>query len=123
MKDQLKVQFPEEEAKTGILPVGQPVVLYLCPRDYWKNQSKAWRSDIGNLRIETGAIPVWGSAIGNHSGFDGMRFADIRKDYDTLREVRNSINHGKGNNSFEELKRELDDSYKKCLDVIHHYSL
>ena len=48
---------------------------------------------------------------------------DIRKDYDTLREVRNSINHGKGNNSFEELKRELDDSYKKCLDVIHHYSL
>ena len=82
MKDWLKVKSPEEEAKTGILPVGQPVVLYLCPRDYWKNQSKAWRGDIGSLRIETGAIPVWGSAIGDHSGFDGIRFADIRKDYD-----------------------------------------
>ncbi len=48
---------------------------------------------------------------------------DIRKEYDTLREVRNSINHGKGDNSFEDMKKELDESYKKCLNVIHCYTL
>ena len=82
MSDWLKVKSPEEEAKTGILPIGQPAVLYLCPRDYWKNQGKAWRGDIGSLRMEAGTIPVWRSALGSHSPFEGMTVGDIQADYD-----------------------------------------
>ena len=80
MSDWLKVKAPEE--KTGILTPGKSAVLYLCPRDYWKKHDGVWRGDIGSLRMETGAIPVWRSAIGRHSQFDGMTFEDILKDYE-----------------------------------------
>lgn len=80
MNDWLKVKTPEE--KTGILTPGKLAVLYLCPRDYWKNQNKAWRGDIGSLRTEPGAVPVWRSVIGRHSPLDGMTFEDILKDYE-----------------------------------------
>lgn len=80
MNDWLKVKASEE--KTGILTPGKTAVLYLCPRDYWKNQSKVWRGDIGSLRAEADAIPVWRSVIGRHSPFDGMTFEDILKDYE-----------------------------------------
>lgn len=80
MSDWLKVKAPEE--KTGILAPGKSAVLYLCPRDYWKNRDKAWRGDIGSLRTESDAVPVWRSVIGRHSPLDGMTFEDIRKDYE-----------------------------------------
>ena len=80
MSDWLKVKAPEE--KTGILTPGKSAVLYLCPHDYWKDQSKVWRGDIGSLRMETGTIPVWRSVTGSHSPFDGMTFEDILKDYE-----------------------------------------
>ena len=80
MNDWLKVKVPEEN--TGILTPGKSAVLYLCPRDYWKKHDGVWRGDIGSLRMETGAIPVWRSAIGRHSPFDGMTFGDILKDYE-----------------------------------------
>ena len=79
MNDWLKVKVPEE--KTGILTPGKSAVLYLCPRDYWKKHDGVWRGDIGSLRVETDALPVWRSAIGRHSPFDGMTFGDILKDY------------------------------------------
>ena len=80
MNDWLKVKVPEE--KTGILTPGKSAVLYLCPRDYWKKHDGVWRGDIGSLRVGTDAIPVWRSAIGRHSPFDGMTFGDILKDYE-----------------------------------------
>ncbi|MBQ6207160.1 MAG: hypothetical protein IJK52_08765 [Oscillospiraceae bacterium] len=80
MSDWLKVKAPEE--KTGTLTPGKTAVLYCCPRDYWKNQSKVWRGDIGSLNMETGTIPVWRSVIGRHSPFDGMTFEGILKDYE-----------------------------------------
>lgn len=48
---------------------------------------------------------------------------ELRPDYDQLREVRNSLNHGKGDKSYDELKSAFDDAYTKCLDVIHKYPL
>lgn len=80
MKDWLKMKAPEE--KTGILTHEKLAVLYLCPRDYWKNQNKAWRGDIGSLRMETGVISVWRSVLGSHSPFDGMTVEYIQTDYD-----------------------------------------
>ena len=82
MKDWLKLALPEKEPKVGIPAIGQSAVLYCCPRDYWKNPDKAWRGDIGSLRMEAGTIPVWRSVIGRHSPFDGMTFEDILKDYE-----------------------------------------
>lgn len=48
---------------------------------------------------------------------------DLRIHYDVLRKTRNSLNHGKGDKSYDELKSAFDDAYTKCLDVIHKYPL
>jgi len=47
----------------------------------------------------------------------------LRPHYDTLRNVRNSLNHGKGNKTYDELKTELNESYTNCLEVIHQYPI
>ena len=82
MSDWLKLVLPGKEPKTGIPASGQSVVLYLCPRDYWKGWDKVWRRDIGSLRMEADTIPVWNSTIGHYSPFDGMKLEDILKDYE-----------------------------------------
>ena len=82
MSDWLKLVLPGKEPKTGIPASGQSVVLYLCPRDYWKGWDKVWRRDIGSLCMEADTIPVCNSGIGHFSPFDGMKLEDILKDYE-----------------------------------------
>lgn len=69
-----------EGQEPEIPPIGQSVVLYLCPRD----RSKLWESDIGSLYLEQGEADaiMWGSAFGFHSAFDGVKFEEILNDYE-----------------------------------------
>ena len=80
-REWLKAKLPEgKETEAEIPLVGQCAVLYLCPRD----RNKAWGSDIGSLYVENGETDalMWESAFGVCSGFDGMSFRDILKDYE-----------------------------------------
>ena len=80
--DWLKLKLPEKETKAELPAIGQSVALYCCPRDWQHSWSTPWRSDIGSLRMEEDTTPVWGSAIGGHSRFDGMKIEDILKKYE-----------------------------------------
>ena len=82
MKDWLKLKLPEAEAEVGIPEIGQSVVLYCCPSNWKGDLEKVWRSDIGSLHMAEDAIPVWNSAIGSDSPFDGVKVEDILKDYE-----------------------------------------
>ena len=65
--------------------IGQSAVLCLRPHD----RTKAWEIDIGSLdagyeseESKEADTLVWGSAFGLQSGFDGVKFEDILKDYE-----------------------------------------
>lgn len=79
MNEWLKAKLPKGENTEAEIPlIGQSVVLYCCPHD----RTKAWESDIGSLDYEEEDGLVWGSAFGLNSGFDGVKFEDILKDYE-----------------------------------------
>jgi hypothetical protein len=86
MNEWLKAKLPKGENTEAEIPlIGQSVVLYCCPHD----RTKAWESDIGSLDYEEEDGLVWGSAFGLNSGFDGVKFEDILKDYEVcFTEVR-----------------------------------
>lgn len=74
------------EGKEAVIPIaGETVVLYLCPH----NRDRCWECDIGTLCAEGNVFPesgeadalIWESAFGIRSGFDGVKFEDILKDY------------------------------------------
>ena len=70
------------KGKEPVIPgIGQPTILYCCPHDRM-NLRNRWKADVGDLRMEAGAVPVWRGAVGSESDFNGMKFADILKDYD-----------------------------------------
>lgn len=82
-------QFPSEgrpkakmaEGEEPVVPLaGQSVVLWCRARD----RTGALELDIGSTWVESGETDalVWGSAFGLQSGFDGVKFEDILRDYD-----------------------------------------
>ena len=82
-KEWVKAEMPE--GKEPEIPlIGHSVALYLCPHD----RNGCWEADLGSLYMaaedEGGEadVPYWGSAFGIYSGFDGVKFEDILKDYE-----------------------------------------
>lgn len=77
------------EGKEPVIPLaGQAVVLYCCPY----HERRAWECDIGSLytgpeseeaeEAEKPGTLFWNSAFGIDSGFDGMKFENILRDYE-----------------------------------------
>ena len=79
MQDWMRAKLPDGAAAEAETPlIGESVVLYCRPR----KAGKTWQSEIGSLDFNEEDGRVWASAFGLDSGFDGMKFKDILRDYE-----------------------------------------
>jgi CRISPR-associated Csx2 family protein len=47
----------------------------------------------------------------------------LRIHYDDLRKTRNSLNHGNGDKTYDDLKNIFNKSYENCIHILHQYPL